>query len=453
MWHLDSYPLAEEIGNPDLFVGRKQEMERLLNWAEDTKPRNSKSMAILSRRKKGKTALLQRFFNILYKRNDPRLIPFYYRIPENVQTKLDFTRMFYRRVLTQYFAFTTRTEEWVPAVLTMAELKDLAASDRHIAADICRMEETLEREPTAAWPYAQEVAHRISQWKDVRILQILDEFQYMNKYVVSDNDPERRELLCHSYMGAAESKYSPQIVAGSYIGWLAAILRHLTARYHRWRLGSLSDAEALEAVYNYAYVYKVTVTDAMAPYVAEVCYNDPFYIAATVAHQAGTKDLTSEDGVRDALTFETATGQGDIAYVWGEYLAGAFDRVNQVNSRRIVLYLASHEPEERDRDQIRRDLKLEMTDEELAERLHKLVMADILAPGSSAFHYRGLGDRIFAMVFRRLYGTQIDRVSVAEIDDDFKRELATLKGQPSDGSFFPSPLAKGTDDRGRGVLL
>lgn len=81
-WSLDDYPLAEEIGDPDLFAGRDQEMKRLLEWAEDTKPRRSKSMAILSRRKKGKTALLQRFFNILYERHDPRLIPFYYRIPE-----------------------------------------------------------------------------------------------------------------------------------------------------------------------------------------------------------------------------------------------------------------------------------------------------------------------------------------------------------------------------------
>ncbi len=86
MWHLDSYPLAEEIGDPDLFVGREEEMTRLLKWAAGTKRRHSTSMGILSRRKKGKTALLQRFFNILYSLNDPQLIPFYYRISENLQT-------------------------------------------------------------------------------------------------------------------------------------------------------------------------------------------------------------------------------------------------------------------------------------------------------------------------------------------------------------------------------
>ncbi len=430
MWDL-TYALAEEIGDPDLFVGREQEMARLLKWAAGTKRRISKSMAILSRRKTGKTALLQRFFNVLYTRNDPQLIPFYYRIPESLQTRSDFTESFYRRVLTQYFAFTTRKPEWVGTLLTMDELKELAGSDRYVADDVRRMEDVLESTPTSAWTFAQEAAHRISQVKDVRILQILDEFQYMNKYVVSDDDPDRVELLCHSYMGAAESKFSPQIVAGSYIGWLEAILRHLTARYRDWRLESLSDAEALEAVYNYAYAYRVAIADDTAPYVAEVCGNDPFYVAATISNRSDEKDLTTEQGVRDALTLETTTGKGEIAHVWGEYLAGAFARVNDRNARKIVLYLAAHEPGERNRAQIHADLKLDVTDDELAERLHKLVMADILARGSTDFRYRGLGDRVFAMVFRRIYGEEIERMSVGEIDDDFKRELASLKGQLS----------------------
>ncbi len=54
MWDL-TYALAEEIGDPDLFVGRKSEMARLMKWAEGTKRRISKSTGILSRRKKGKT--------------------------------------------------------------------------------------------------------------------------------------------------------------------------------------------------------------------------------------------------------------------------------------------------------------------------------------------------------------------------------------------------------------
>jgi hypothetical protein len=66
-------------------------------------------------------------------------------------------------------------------------------------------------------------------------------------------------------------KFSPQIVAGSYIGWLGAILRHMTGRYVERRLEGLSDEEALAAVYDYGRVDRVAITDETAPYVAEVC--------------------------------------------------------------------------------------------------------------------------------------------------------------------------------------
>ncbi len=428
MWD-PNYALTEEIGDPDLFVGRKKEVARLLKWAEGTKRRISLSMGILSRRKKGKTALLQRFFNILYARNDPQLIPFYYRIPEERVTKTAFAESFYRRVLSQYFAFTTRTPDLVDQVLSFDELRELAASDRHVAADLRRMESTLASSPGLAWGHARDAGHRISRLNDVRIIQILDEFQYMNEWVAADQDLELKEKLCYSYMGTAESKVSPQIVAGSYIGWLGAILRHMTGRYDEWQLEGLSDEEALEAVYNYACTYDVPITSVTAPYVAEVCDNDPWYIASTIRNRIEEKDLTTREGVRDALTLETVVGKGAIARMWREYLLAAFPRINGKSARSIVLYLASKEPEERTRKQIRTDLKLDVPEDELEVKLHQLVKADILAEGSSNFRFRGLGDRVFAMVFRRIYGEEIEDLSVEEIEADFKRQLASARGE------------------------
>ncbi|MCP4662345.1 MAG: hypothetical protein GY856_43660, partial [bacterium] len=163
------------------------------------------STGILPRRKLGKTALRQRFFNILYTRSDPRLIPFYIRIPEERLRKSQFAETFYRRLLSQYLAFTTRTPELVETALSFAELREMAREDRHVAGDLRRMEDYLERAPDQAWLHAREAGHRISALNDVRIIQILDEFQYLNRWVFSD-DRDEVENLCYSYMGAAESK-------------------------------------------------------------------------------------------------------------------------------------------------------------------------------------------------------------------------------------------------------
>jgi len=70
----------------------------------------------------------------------------------------------------------------------------------------------------------------------------------MNRWIVSDDNSDRLEELCYSYMGAAESKVSPQIVAGSYIGWLGAIMLRMTGRYRERHLESLTDDDALAAV-------------------------------------------------------------------------------------------------------------------------------------------------------------------------------------------------------------
>ena len=74
------YPLKERIGDPDLFVGREQEFRLFDKWLKGISKRISKSRAILSRKKTGKTAFVQRIFNKLWSENG-QVIPFYLNIP------------------------------------------------------------------------------------------------------------------------------------------------------------------------------------------------------------------------------------------------------------------------------------------------------------------------------------------------------------------------------------
>jgi len=55
-----TYALPEQIGNPDLFVGRKEEFDFLLDdWYMTLEGNFAQNQAIVSRRKKGKTSILQ----------------------------------------------------------------------------------------------------------------------------------------------------------------------------------------------------------------------------------------------------------------------------------------------------------------------------------------------------------------------------------------------------------
>ena len=54
------FALKEEIGNTSLFSGRKSEIASIIDWTMHVKKELSLSIALLARRKKGKTTLVQR---------------------------------------------------------------------------------------------------------------------------------------------------------------------------------------------------------------------------------------------------------------------------------------------------------------------------------------------------------------------------------------------------------
>ena len=418
--------LREEIGDPGFFMGREAELDSFLNWAELSKLQQAKSRAILSRRKKGKTALVQRIFNILYSNFDPQVVPFFFRVKEDRMKIPDFAHLFYRSFMSQFLGFQLRNPNLVNKVPPLKRLKMYASQDPELLEDIEDMEGILATDPALAWDHARDAPHRIASIKDIRIIQIIDEFQFMNRYLY---DEWGQANVCHSYMAAAESKVAPLIVTGSYIGWLDAILTYMTSRFDKEHLKGLTEFEALETVYNYATRMNVPIRENTAAYIAQVAYNDPFYISQIIRTRNPDLDLTTKEGVRAALQFETTPDLGFIASVWLEYIEDAFSRVNEVNAKKIVIYLAKYGSEDRSRKQILEDLELDMSDGDLEKRLHKLRMADLIARGSSYFRYKGLGDPIFEAVFRKVYGEEIEQVSVGAIAEDFEKSMIRLKQQ------------------------
>jgi hypothetical protein len=128
---------------------------------------------------------------------------------------------------------------------------------------------------------------------------------------------------------------------------------------------------------------------------------------------------------------ETTLPGGLIAKMWMEYIWEAFDKVNDRNAKAVVLYLAKYGDTERTLEQIAGDLHLEMSPAELQEKLYKLEKADIIAGGSSSSRYKGLGDKVFEIVFRKRFEEEIQKIDQKEVEIDIKKQLASLRGQVS----------------------
>ena len=101
------YPLEEEIGDPTLFVGRKKELDMLDEWVSRIPKKLAKSIAIFSRKKGGKTALIQRLFNKLWSDNGP-VIPIFFSLSEVNVWLPDFAIQYFRMFASQYISFLER---------------------------------------------------------------------------------------------------------------------------------------------------------------------------------------------------------------------------------------------------------------------------------------------------------------------------------------------------------
>ena len=121
--------LEEEIGNPRLFTGREKELDYFLKWVERVKQRLGGSLALLARKRRGKTALVQRLYNILYTRNDPNVIPIYFRIPDEPVEYADHAKRIFETIIRQYLAFKLRRPQLNTLALTWDQIMELAADD------------------------------------------------------------------------------------------------------------------------------------------------------------------------------------------------------------------------------------------------------------------------------------------------------------------------------------
>ena len=125
------YPKEESIGNPQLFCGRKKELEYFLNWASEIPDKKSKSCALVATKKMGKTAILDRLYNLLFLQQGS-VIPFFFSIRERAIWLKDFADHFYRSFLTQYLAFKLNQMEWISAAFSLPKIRKIAEENQSI---------------------------------------------------------------------------------------------------------------------------------------------------------------------------------------------------------------------------------------------------------------------------------------------------------------------------------
>ncbi|MDM8527757.1 hypothetical protein QUF58_06025 [Anaerolineales bacterium HSG24] len=422
--------LEEKIGNPDLFTGRKKEITHFLNWINGIKQKSSKSTAILSRRKTGKSALLQRLYNLTFERNEG-LVPFYFEIQETDQWIVSFSESFFLTFIYQYIAFKTRKPIYILGVpksfnraieIAKAEKLDYLVD---IIADVQTKQQT--EQVDLLWDIVRDAPRTVAAYHDERVVQFVDEFQFINRFIFWDKHKKNRaDNLAGSYLHTAEYRNAPMLISGSWVGWLMSdLISMLPGRFKPYYMEDIPQNEAIEMIYRYSLLVGVPVTEETAYLMANITEGSPFYISSLFHSMYSDKDFTTEEGVLKTLEFETLYRAGEIRGTWLEYINSAFPRINEQYAKDIVLYLSKH----RDRFVPRRELKealgLDMPDYQLDKKMDALLLSDIIE--EERFQYRGVQDNIFDKVFRGRYGHDIDQFVTEGARNEYKALFEALK--------------------------
>jgi hypothetical protein len=429
------YALEERIGKPELFTGRKKELDYFLKWIDDIKERKSRSTALLARRKMGKTAIMERLFNITYFKNDG-VIPFYYEVKEKKMWVGAFCQDFFLTFIYQYIAFKTRKSEYLTPEDSSNFEKAIETAKKEGLNYLCGIIEAVahavaNEKIDILWEITRQAPKTIASRQDEFIVQMIDEFQFLNARIYRDKLlTQLQDDMAAGYLGTAESKIAPLLVSGSWVGWLMNLLMEmLPSRFRYYFLENMTRDEAAEMVYKYSQFFDIPVTEETAYLMAEIAEGSPFYIGSILLSSFENKDFTSIDGLTQTLEFETLDNRGVIKFTWMEYVASALPRINDKNGKNIVLYLCKNRDREVSRKELRDKLKLDMSDSELEAKLKALIKSDIIAQGQTNFYYRGVRDNIFDKVFRGVYQDEIEQFDVKDIKKEYDRSFEKLKRQ------------------------
>ncbi len=429
------YVLKERIGDPALFCGRMREMNLLLNWINLIPRELAKSRALLGRRKSGKTAIMQRLFNILWNRQGP-VIPFYLEVLDRPQWALDFASTYYRTFLSHYLSFKTRTPLdkestiWKRPVLH-AMIGEL--NNEKILQHFEFFWDDIEHERVNdALMSAFGAPATFTGYDDVFFVVMIDELQYLNEYIYYDKDlMVKARRLAGAFHGLVELKYAPMMVSGSYVGWMRQMMQEI---FVGGRLRGtpfsprLTFAEGMEAAYRYAEHFEIVLTEQLAFAINVLTQNDPFYIATLLGSEWAERDFSTRDGVIETFAHEILDRDGELFKTWGEYINNTIKAINDVHGKKILLFLSREREQEKTREEIREHIGWPPEkDRELEEKLRTFQYGDLMTQGHTNFHYQGIADDVLDAIFRSLYQFEIERV-----EPDLPAELAARIHQLED---------------------
>ncbi|MEM7532300.1 MAG: hypothetical protein AAF639_08990, partial [Chloroflexota bacterium] len=264
-------PIPERIGL-GIFTDREYEMDSLMEWAEMVAEKYGRSQALVSHRRYGKTAIMERFYNRLFWERDD-VMPFYFEIHDGVRkiwiNKL--AKLYLYSFLQQFLAYRTKNanlafnSSWSwEELYSIAEKND----EPYVMKKILWWEKDKSMDESIKVDLVlQNLPQEFAVETGLSIIVMFDEFQRLNQVLYDDEALTRPTgRYTNAYSTAAESSRAPMLVAGSQVTILTeyALMGSMMGRVKRFYIDRLPIYGAMELVLKYAQKRKIDISLDMA---------------------------------------------------------------------------------------------------------------------------------------------------------------------------------------------
>ncbi|MEM7530710.1 MAG: restriction endonuclease [Chloroflexota bacterium] len=418
-------PIAERVGE-GMFTDREEEMATLMEWVDHVVNDNGKSEALVSHRRQGKTAIMERFYNRLFWERD-NVMPFYFELSEGIYRiwREELADIYLLSFLRQFIAYRTRDAG-------IAFDPKIAYSELYKIAQ--EMGETLVTKAIDFWlddnqssraakssVIIHQFPHDFAIKSGLRIIVMFDEFQRLNQVVYFDEELTRPHLrYTDTFSAAVESVHAPMLIAGSQVTILTqqALAGAMMGRVGTTYIKRLPIDGCAQLVRKFARRRKLDISLEMAYSISRLVDGHPYYIWCLFSSKYRKRDLTTDEGVKATLTFETEDPSGYIRQFWEYNFWQALETFDKPHAREVLLYLSKYPTTEVYIEQLLSDLGLPLTKEEGNQLLRDLIRCDLARQRGRGF-YGGLSDPMLARVLRIEFGWEIEQL----MRDDAIRQM------------------------------
>ncbi|MGB0386549.1 MAG: ATP-binding protein [Ardenticatenaceae bacterium] len=427
-------PLEDLVG--DLFVDRDFELNFIWEWGSQVPPPSRNSIALIGRRRTGKTSILTKGFNRLFY-EQTKVVPVFISFSRYLHRQkpisgYEFASEYFRGYLGSYLAFTYRH----PALLgggepRLSSLQQFASAkqDEYALGLIDAYQETL----------SSPLLHDLMQWiinfpkhqarfRNMPTAIMIDEFQVLTNVYNPQN--ERYYDLTDSFQRASETKWAPLLVSGSSISLLVgqALGGLLSGRFKYWYLKPLTREYVYDLVFRLANKYHIKVDDALTEAIWQLTGGYPYSVECLMTSWCPARQAyPSLDALEEVVSFELTNPAGYLSQHYREEFGKYTKLLNDGQTTRKVMLWATKYPDERiQAEHVAKQLGLEVT--KVRESLEKLRWADVVEK-VGLISYQVPNDPMMRRYIEYEHYTEIENLAPAEAIKDWKKEYNTLRGR------------------------